>query len=196
MWLRPTALALGIAVVVALLATLSGRGPRTVGIAGVVGVGAAALLVPLAASESVVASNLGPFDTPFQSAARTQFTKAFFSAPLQDISSLPTLEQAQAGAPDLIATQTSVLAAPFIYATGQEVLPIGGYTGQSPEPSVRRLASAAAAGDFHLVITAAQTNDPRVAWVAAHCLKVPTPADAAGAGVALPVAIHYCTPRS
>ncbi len=109
---------------------------------------------------------------------------------------VPTLEQAQAGAPDLIATQTSVLAAPFIYATGEEVLPIGGYTGHSPEPSVRRLAAEVAHGDFHLVITAATSKDPRVAWVDAHCLKVPTPADAAGAGVALPLAIHYCTPRS
>ena len=61
--------------------------------------------------------------------AETQFTKAFFGAPLQTISSLPTLEQAQAGAPDLIATQTSVLAAPFIYATGEEVLPSAGTRG-------------------------------------------------------------------
>ena len=133
---------------------------------------------------------------PFQPAAETQFTRAFFGVPLETISSLPTLEQAQAGAPDLIATQTSVLAAPFIYATGQEVLPIGGYTGHTPEPSVRRLASEVAAGDFHLVITAAASDDPRVAWVVAHCLKVPTPANAVNTGVVLPVAIHYCTPRS
>ena len=188
---------LGIAVVVALVASMLRRGPGNVRVLlAVVGAGVAAVLVPVVASASVVSENLGPFDTPFQSVAKTQFTKAFFGAPLQTISSLPTLEQAQAGAPDLIATQTSVLAAPFIYATGEEVLPIGGYTGRSPEPSVPRLASDVKAGDFHLVITAAASHDPRVAWVAAHCLKVPAPADAASAGVALPVAIHYCTPRS
>ncbi len=195
-WLRPTVVVLGIAVVVALVATLLVRSPRNLRVVAVVGVGVIAVLVPAVASESVVTNTLGPFDTPFQSAVKTQFTRAFFGAPLQTISSVPTLEQAQAGAPDLIATQTSVLAAPFIYATGQEVLPIGGYSGRSPEPSVRRLASEVAAGDFHLVITSATSDDPRVAWVAAHCLKVPTPAGAAGAGVALPVAIHYCAPHS
>ena len=40
------------------------------------------------------------------------------------------------GAPDLMATQTSVLAASLIFATGQEVLPIGGYTGTIPDPSM------------------------------------------------------------
>jgi 4-amino-4-deoxy-L-arabinose transferase-like glycosyltransferase len=195
-WLRPTVLGLGIAVTVALLVSICVRGPRALGVAAVVGVGATTVLVPAVAAQSVVANTLGPFDTPFQSAAKTKFTKAFFGAPLQTLSSLPTLEQAQAGAPDLMATQTSVLAAPFIYATGQEVVPIGGYSGQSPEPSVHRLKAEVAAGDFHLVITAANSSDPRVVWVAAHCLRVPTPADAAGTGVVLPVAIHYCTPRS
>ena len=31
-----------------------------------------------------------------------------------------------------MATQTSAVAAPFIYDSGREVLPIGGYTGNDP----------------------------------------------------------------
>ena len=37
----------------------------------------------------------------------------------------------------LMATQTSAVAAPFIYDSGREVLPIGGFTGTIPEPSGR-----------------------------------------------------------
>jgi len=194
-WLRPTVLGLGVAATAVLVTTLVARSHRQLRAVAVFGVGLAALLVPAVASESVVTNTLGPFDTPFQPVAVTHFTRNFFGAPLQTISSLPTLEQAQAGAPDLIATQTSVLAAPFVYATGQEVLPIGGYTGRIPEPTVSQLAAMVAAGDFHLVITAAGSSDPRVAWVAQHCLKIPTPPDAAPTGVVLAVSIYYCSPH-
>jgi 4-amino-4-deoxy-L-arabinose transferase-like glycosyltransferase len=194
-WLRPTVVGLGVVATVSLVVTLLARSShRQLRVVAVCGVGLAALLVPAVASESVVTNTLGPFDSPFQPVAATQFTRNFFGTPLQTISSLPTLEQAQAGAPDLIATQTSVLAAPFIYATGQEVLPIGGYTGRIPEPTVSRLASLVATGAFHLVITAASSADPRIAWVAQHCLRIPTPPDAAPTGVLLAVSIYYCTP--
>jgi hypothetical protein len=52
-----------------------------------------------------------------------------------------------------------------------------------------------AAGDFHLVITAAGSTDPRIAWVAQHCLKIPTPSNAVPTGVVLAVGIYYCTPH-
>ena len=45
---------------------------------------------------------------------------------------LPTLEAANRGIPYLAAVQTSALAAPLIWATGQGVLPIGGFTGTIP----------------------------------------------------------------
>jgi 4-amino-4-deoxy-L-arabinose transferase-like glycosyltransferase len=194
-WLRPTAFGLGLAATVVLVMTMLGRSPRQLRAVAVLGVGLAALLVPVVASESVVASTLGPFDTPFQPLGVTEFTRNFFGAPLQTTSSLPALERAQAGAPDLIATQTSVLAAPFIFATGQEVLPIGGYTGRIPEPTVRRMAALVAAGAFHLVIAVAGSSDPRVEWVAQHCLKLPTPPASVPSGVALDVDVYYCTPH-
>ena len=123
---------------------------------------AATLLVPLVSSGSVVANRLGPFDTPFQPVAVTDFTRSFFGAPLKPLSTLPEIEAVRHGAPDLMATQTSVLAAPIIFATGQEVLPIGGYTGTIPEPAVATLRSKVAAGTFHLVLVAAHSRDPRI----------------------------------
>lgn len=38
-----------------------------------------------------------------------------------------------------MATQASALAAPFIWASGKEVLPVGGFTGTIPEPSLPAL---------------------------------------------------------
>ena len=154
----------------------------------------AVVLVPAVAAASVVLNTLGPFDTPFQSVQTTAFTRSFFSAPMKVLSVLPRLEAVRNGAPDLMATQTSVLAAPFIFATGIEVLPLGGYTGDAPAPTVRTLAGIADRGEFHLVLTAPTSVDPRVAWVTRHCLKAPSPPSAPGSGVIVPVAVHFCVP--
>lgn len=94
-----------------------------------------------------------------------------------------------------MATKTSVLASPFIYATGQEVLPIGGYTGTIPEPSVGTLESMIAARQFHLVFASPKSKDPRITWIARHCVHVPTPRSSPGPGNILAIAIYYCSPR-
>ena len=147
------------------------------------------------ASVSVVSNGLGTFDTPFQPTAVTAFTRAFFGAPLKPLSTLPAIEAARQGAPDLMAApRASVLAAPLIFATGQEVLPIGGYTGTIPEPSVSELRSMVAAGTFHLVVTAATSFDSRVIWVAENCLKLATPPNSAN-DLAGALATYYCAPR-
>jgi 4-amino-4-deoxy-L-arabinose transferase-like glycosyltransferase len=156
-------------------------------------IGVVVALVPLVASLSVVTNTLGAFDTPFQPTAATAFTKAFFGAPLQTPAGLGKIEAVRNGAPDLMATQTSVLAAPFIFATGQEVLPIGGYSGTTPAPSVGRLRALVAAGVFHLVLVGPTSTDPRVEWIRRHCLKAPTPSNGAAAGVAAPPGVYYCT---
>jgi len=190
-WLAPVALSLGVLAVASLVATILIRHRDDLFTVAATGVFAAALAIPVAASVSVVTNNLGAFDTPFQPAATTSFLKAFFSAPFESLSVLPTIEKVRSGAPDLLATQTSVLASSFIYATGEEVLPIGGYTGTIPEPSVADLESMVAAGRFHLVLTGARSKDPRVIWIADHCLKVaapPTPTP----GITLSIGIYYC----
>ena len=96
--------------------------------------------------------------------------------------------------PICMATQTSVLAAPLIFATGEEVLPIGGYMGTIPEPSVTMLRSMVDAGTFHLVVTAAHSQDPRVLWIERHCLRAATRSNPAGDSVG-PLDTFYCVPR-
>jgi hypothetical protein len=148
-------------------------------------------LVPLVASASVVTNDLGAFDTPFQPAETTLFLNSFFGSPLKITSTLPEIVSARRGAPDLFASQTSVLAAPYIFDTGEEVLPIGGYTGTVPEPSVARIEQWVAAGQFHLVLAGPTTADPRIAWIAAHCINLPQPLGTGTAG-----SHHMCVPTT
>ena len=93
-----------------------------------------------------------------------------------------------------MATETSVLAAPFIFATGQEVLPIGGYTGTSPSPTVADIRRMVASGRFHLVLAAQGSTDPRITWIASNCLPVP-PVTPPGPDVIGPLSIHFCVGR-
>ncbi len=90
-----------------------------------------------------------------------------------------------------MATQTSVLAAPFIFATGQEVLPIGGYTGTAPSPTVAGIRRMVALGRFHLVLAAHASTDPRITWIATHCLLAPPP-KAPASDVIGPLSAYFC----
>lgn len=91
-----------------------------------------------------------------------------------------------------MATQTAAVAAPFIYDSGQEVVPIGGFTGRTPQPSLADLRAMIARGDFHVVIQAPTVSDPRLVWVAQHCFALPMPAGGAKASPGLRFAVYYC----
>ena len=151
--------------------------------------GLAVLAVPLVASVSVVTSGLGPFETPFESQRTTAEATAFFGAGFQAAQILPGLEAANRGTPFLMATQTAVLASPFIYASGREVLPIGGFTGTIPEPTLADLKFQIEINDVHLFVQAPRTNDPRLIWIARHCLKV---TKRTGPPAILPLSVYYC----
>ena len=148
--------------------------------------------VPAAASISVVANGFGPFDTPFEPAASATFARALGATPQQTAALLPPLERANRDQPDLMATQTAAVAAPFIYDSGQEVLPIGGFTGTIPEPSLAALRSMISAGDFHVVVQAPTVSDPRLVWVARNCLALNSGAGPSSAVNGLNFAIYYC----
>jgi 4-amino-4-deoxy-L-arabinose transferase-like glycosyltransferase len=216
-WLAPTVVVVGL-VAVALLAWLAweqrsgGRaedtrersGPGGPGrpstrapspLAATAGaLGALALvLVPSVASASVVALGLGPFDTPFQPAVVTTFIRHAF-APQSPPPGLAMIESVRRGAPYLMAAQTSAVAAPYIYATGQEVLPLGGYTGTAPSPSAATVRTMVANGHFHLALVASPAASASAAIVAAHCLRVP-PRPGQGSVVAPKIKIYFCLPQ-
>ena len=88
-----------------------------------------------------------------------------------------------------MATQTSVLAAPFIWASGQEVLPIGGFTGTIPEPTLATLRHLIKTGFVSTFLQSPTTTDPRLTWIARHCLNV---SNRARPKTALPIAVYYC----
>ena len=170
-WLMAVTIVVGaIAVVLALVGRVIehrlSTGPRAVGAAaGLV----AMLLVPAVAAVSMAADGLGPFDTPFESHAVDQGTRAFLDTirPAADL--MPTLEKGRYGAPDLMATQTSALASPFIYVSGLEVLPIGGYDGTGPSPTLAQLQTMIRKGQFHLVLLTQGATDPRLVWITRNC---------------------------
>jgi 4-amino-4-deoxy-L-arabinose transferase-like glycosyltransferase len=149
-----------------------------------------ALAVPAAAAVSVVASGLGPFETPFESARETASITAFLSAGFEVGPALTALEQGNAAEPYLMATQTSVLAAPFIWASGREVVPVGGFTGTIPEPTLATLQRLISTNFVRTFLQSPATTDPRLVWVARHCLPIGN--RSGGPKPSLPVAVYYC----
>jgi len=190
-WLVPVVIVLGaLALVGTVVSTARPRGDRRArGI--LLAVVSVCLLAPTVASVSAVTARLGPFDTPFQPPKVTVAVRQFFGVLDATRVLIPKLEQARNGAPFLMATQTSALAAPFIYDTGEEVLPIGGYTGTIPSPTLVRLQALVRSDAFHLVIQAHGATDPRLRWIVRTCLALP-PASGPGVPKSTDYALFYC----
>jgi hypothetical protein len=132
----------------------------------------AVALAPAVASADLVLQSKGAFDVPFESKqAAALVDQVFVTTPAQVKGLIPRLEGVRRGAPYLLATQTSAVASVFIYASGLEALPIGGFTGTIPSPTLDQLKSDIRRGLFHLVL-AAPSRDPRLRYIASHCLKV------------------------
>ncbi len=181
---------LGLAAVAVLLLPARVMPARLLTGAGAVALAAIAVVaVPAAASVSVVAKRLGPFDTPFEGAGASALARTLGGVATQTEALLPALEAAGRNQPDLMATQTSAVAAPFIYDSGREVLPIGGFTGTIPEPSGAMLLSMIRAGDFHIVIQSPTVTDPRLRAVARQCFPLRAAAQAPGQPR---FAVYYC----
>jgi hypothetical protein len=188
-WLRAAAAVLSVAALCCLAAAAWKRRSATLAVISITCAAAAVLLVPAVASATVVNSGLGPFQTPFEPLRESADVTAFLSTGFEIGPDLVAIERANAANPYLMATQTSVLAAPFIWATGQEVLPIGGFTGTIPEPTLATLQHLIKTGFVSTFLQSPTTTDPRLTWVAQHCLDV---SNRARSKAALPIAVYYC----
>ena len=91
------------------------------------------------------------------------------------------------GSPYVMAVYTSAVASEFISATGKEVLPIGGFSGTIPEPTVSQVEGMIRARKFHLALLIGGGHDPRLSWIASHCRHV-----GPGGGT---VGLFICTPN-
>jgi 4-amino-4-deoxy-L-arabinose transferase-like glycosyltransferase len=188
-WLRPALIVLAAAALCGLVAA-AWRRTGTVAAVAVLLTATAALITPAIAATAVVTSGLGPFETPFQTARETAATTRFLAAGFDVGAALAALEQANAAEPYLMATQTAVLAAPFIYASGDEVVPIGGFTGTIPAPTLATLQRLIRTNYVRTFLQSPDTTDPRLVWISRHCLHIPQRAGSQR-GV-LPVAVYFC----
>jgi 4-amino-4-deoxy-L-arabinose transferase-like glycosyltransferase len=189
-WLRPALIAVTAAAAAGLALAVWRRHTAVLSAIAVTLAAAAVLVVPAVAAGSVVTSGLGPFETPFEPARETADITAFQSAGFEIQPALAALEKGNAAETYLMATQTAVLAAPFVWASGREVVPIGGFTGTMPEPTLATLQQLIDENFVRTFLQSPTTTDPRLTWIARHCLHIkPRPA---GRRAVLPVAVYFC----
>jgi 4-amino-4-deoxy-L-arabinose transferase-like glycosyltransferase len=177
-WLVPAviaaALVADVVVLVPLWRTRSIAGPGALALAVAA---VALLLVPSVASATVVADARGPFDTPFEPTSVALVTGAD-ARRAQEVAAadIPKLEQIARAShtPMLFVTDTSVVAADYIVASGREVLPIGGFTGAIPSPTLKQITFDIAFGQVRLAVVPVTppSPDPRIVWIRTHCLLV------------------------
>jgi 4-amino-4-deoxy-L-arabinose transferase-like glycosyltransferase len=191
-WLAPLVGIIGLAAAIGVVGWGRITSASQGAIAAFVACSIAVLLVPAVAATSIVANQLGPFDTPFQPVVVTNYTRLLFGRSAAVANGIPVLIRTQGNAPDLLATQTSALAAPYIYQSGREVLPIGGFAGTIPVPTLASLKAMVAEGDFHIVVQSPTTADPRLVWIAGHCRSIVGPRSTKAAPIVGHFAIYYC----
>ncbi|MFI5003644.1 MAG: ArnT family glycosyltransferase [Solirubrobacterales bacterium] len=183
-WLIPVAACAGVVGALVLLVPLrSGQAPMSRAVMLAV---ACALLLPGVAAVLMVTRGLGPFAAPYEPASATVSRARAHDAQMQDQQVIEQLASTY-GTSIPLATDSSILAAPFILATGQGILPIGGFQGGIPAPSLSRLRRYIAAGEVRALLVPVHSDDPRIVWIHAHCAR---PAGAEGSSA--PTALYDC----
>jgi 4-amino-4-deoxy-L-arabinose transferase-like glycosyltransferase len=175
--LTVVALVMAAAAVAQLLLPASGRAGHLTAVAFA---GVAVFLLPAAASVASVVSGLGPFDTPFESPETAHHNQALAAAGPALTKTVQRLELRTPPGNALLGTDTSGLAADLILYSGWEVLPIGGYLGNGPAPTLATL-QADIGRQYVQIFTlpvAPAGPDPRVRWLESHCTRVPPPSPA------------------
>ena len=89
------------------------------------------------------------------------------------------LEQHRAGATYLVAVETTPTAVPFILATGQPVIAMGGFRGSDPVPTLSQFKSIVSAGGLHYVLVSGGQGSIRsqamtevIQWVVSNGIVV------------------------
>ncbi len=188
-WLTPVAICLGVGGALAVLAARRAPGPRDwAGPAVALALGCA-LLLPAATATLTVTRGLGPFAAPYEPASATVSRAEAKHALALD---RQTLDQVSSSfpAPIAFAADSSRLAAPYILATGREVLPIGGFEGGVPSPSLSRLRRYIASGRVRAFLVPVSSDDPRIVWIHTHCSTESTH------GRAAVIELYDCGPQS
>jgi 4-amino-4-deoxy-L-arabinose transferase-like glycosyltransferase len=170
-WIMPAALAV-FAVTAAALLLAPARGRRWHMVVPLLAC-ASVLVLPASAAASTVVRGLGPFDTPFETRQVSALTQSFAPRFARLVAFMQVIERQQGGSRILLGVDTSLLAAPYILASGREVQPIGGYLGEDPAPTLATVRSEISHGYVHLFLLPIRpaSPDPRLRWIEAHCAK-------------------------
>jgi 4-amino-4-deoxy-L-arabinose transferase-like glycosyltransferase len=170
--LTVVALVAAAAAVAQLLLRASGRGGHLTSIAFA---GVAVLLLPAAASVTSVVQGLGPFDSPFESSKVARNNQLLAAAGPTYATAAQRLALATPPGDALFGVDTSGLAENYILYSGLEVLPIGGYLGNVPAPTLAALQADINDGyvRFFLLPVSPSGTDPRVQWIEAQCPRQP-----------------------
>jgi len=190
-WLLPLALCLAIAATVAILfAPRAFDQPR---LAGIVVAFVFACALPLTAVTALLVTTraLGPFETPYEPAQSIAAASHFSARRETDTyRSLVDRFLSTYRTPIALGADTSALAAAFIYYTGAEVLPIGGYDGGVPAPTLQQLENEVASGEVRVFFIPVEPHTPasRIAWIQAHCVQLM----AAGRSGGVEFAFYHC----
>jgi len=172
--LTVVALVVAAAAVAQVLLPASGQ---TGHLTAVVFAGAAALLLPAAASVTGVIGGLGPFDTPFESTRTAHDNQALAAAAPALTRAVQRAELQTPPGDALFGTDTSGLAQSYILYSGREVLPIGGFLGNVPAPALAALQADISRGYVRVFVLPVSPPglDPRVRWLESHCARPPPP---------------------
>jgi 4-amino-4-deoxy-L-arabinose transferase-like glycosyltransferase len=166
-WLVPVAVLIALAGASVLLTARAGAVARAP--ASLVAVAlASALVLPAVASALIVTRGLGPFAAPYEPASATVSRAAAQRSRTHAAEAVEELEAAYP-APIALVTDSSILAAPYILATGKEILPIGGYQGGIPAPTLSDLQRRIAGEEVRAFLVPNVSDDPRIAWITSHC---------------------------
>ena len=173
-WVVATTLLLAVAAVATTVWSLHPSRPRWTTGAGV-GLSAAALFASSVwASATVVTAGLGPFDSPYQPAALTARNAAANARSAVVAAGLNRAAARVSPTVSVITSETSAGSSIPILDTGREFLPIGGFTGRVPSPTLAQFVGDVRAGRVTVVLAAVAplTRNPDMLWAIAHCPPV------------------------
>ena len=167
-WLVPVAVCASILGLIALAGARSADGLGTPARGVMALVIASVLLLPGVAAALMVIRGLGPFAAPYEpSSATLSHTQA--KRTRQSDEQIVEELSSTYGTPIPLATDSSILAAPFILATGREILPIGGVQGGIPAPTLAQLRRYIDSGQIRAILVPRVSSDSRIVWIRDHC---------------------------
>jgi 4-amino-4-deoxy-L-arabinose transferase-like glycosyltransferase len=169
-WLVALAVCVGVAGAVALLATGTVAPRRNITGGAVAAAVCGALVIPAVASALMVTRGLGPFVAPFEPAS-AGLTWAQVRERRVEQARIVAVVGSTYQTPIALAVDTSRVAAPFILASGREILPIGGYEGGIPSPTLAQLRHYVSKGSVRAFLIPRVSTDPRLVWIYAHCRR-------------------------